>query len=158
MAIKDYDDPSMFTVGSDGGLSLIGQMGGIVDITYMFDNMLKNNGVLAQQMNPIEFYQAVKTGGIWDFKNKAGGLFWEGNKGNYQLQYNLDNWSFDDPGNYHFGYVSEKFGLNPVIAQMGAGAYQIYSGTSSKNYWKSYFDDPRDSKMIGRGYNAALQR
>ena len=57
----------------------------------------------------------------------------------------------DDPGNIHFGYVGSV--MFPLwILRVGAGAYQIYSGTSRWSYWISFFDDPRDSLMITWGH------
>ena len=162
MAIQDYDDPSMFMVGDGGGLSFLGEMGGNVNVTAMYDQMLLSNGALAEGMHPIDVYNAVKTGGMWDFKNISGHLFSSDNAGNYQLQYRFENWDFDDFGNHHFGYVTQKNGWNLVISQMGAGAVQFKRGLINGDYpvpwgfWKTYFDDPRDSKMIGRGHVDAM--
>jgi len=97
--------------------------------------MCKNEKI-AKKISPydiIDFINMVKTGGIWDYK---------------QLNPKL----YENFGNYHFGYVSAAFGFPQEFAKLGAGAYQIYSGTSRLNWYSSYFDDPRDQKWIDEGY------
>lgn len=93
-----------------------------------------------------KFYSCVKTGGIWDFKNKKE---WKLKKGDYYVFMNIKLRS-DDPGNIHFGYVGSVLFSMPTLCT-GAGIYQIYSGTSQWKYIKSYFDDPRDSLCIKLG-------
>lgn len=40
------------------------------------------------------------------------------------------------------------------VTKGGAGAYQLYSGTSKGMEWiSSYFDDPRDTAQIAAGYD-----
>lgn len=93
-----------------------------------------------------KFYDLVKTGGPWDLKNKKE---WKLNKGDYFIFNNL-KLRADDPGNIHFGYVGSVLFSKPTL-RMGAGMYQIYSGTSRWKYFMSYFDDPRDSAFIRYG-------
>jgi len=83
----------------------------------------------------IWFYNQVKTGGPWDFKNLPGN--------------NPADWV--DFGNYHFGIVGRAAGYTRTTLLAGAGAYQIKSGTSDWDYFDSYFDDPRDTRMIRLG-------
>ena len=86
----------------------------------------------AMNMSPSEFYNAVKSGGKWDFKKISR--------------------KYEDYGNYHFGWVAEAFGLPQTVALMGAGAYQIKSGTSKLEWYGTYFDDPNDQYWIKEGY------
>ena len=97
------------------------------------------------------FYTHSKTGGKWDLKNK-----WQLNK-NWLYVYNKDYYRYDDIGNIHFGYVGYLlFSLKEL--QLGAGLYQLKSGTSKIEYIFSYFDDPRDSDMIKKGFNIAKKK
>lgn len=85
----------------------------------------------SQSMTGREYYDAVKTGGEWDYK---------------QLDRKYENF-----GNFNFGATcGSQAGAN-LICSGGAGLYQIKSGTSDLSYWKSFFDDPRDQYWIGRG-------
>lgn len=94
------------------------------------------------------FYKKVKTKGDWDLKNnKSWGL-----KKGYRYKYNKKYFRHDDIGNIHFGFVGSVLFPTGVL-QAGAGAYQIYSGTSSYKFVFSYFDDPEDTKMIKYGSN-----
>lgn len=56
-------------------------------------------------------------------------------------------------GNYHFGIYVKAMGINDIVAQVGAGGYQVYSGTSKwdKEWAKSWFDDPKDNEAIRKG-------
>ncbi|MFP5221703.1 MAG: polymorphic toxin type 44 domain-containing protein [Acidobacteriota bacterium] len=112
--------------------------------------------------NPLEFYHLVKGKGDWDLKQQGS--------------------QYEPGGNFHFGVVSNAYGIPRRIAKMGAGAYQIYMDTSApewggpdKNWTGDYDpetmresepffqkykgvlfsphgDDPRDQEQIDKGY------
>ena len=86
----------------------------------------------SSKMSPGDFYNAVKTGGKWDYK--------------------VGHPEYENFGNYHFGYVAAAYGIPEGIAKLGAGLYQIKSGTSKLSFFDSYFDDPKDQKWIDQGY------
>jgi RHS repeat-associated protein len=88
--------------------------------------------IMGSQHAYYEFYYAVRTGGIWDYKK-------------YGKQY-------EDFGNYHFGIVGAAFGYSLYTLQSGAGYYQILSGTSSWDFMSSYWDDSEDSYWIRQGF------
>jgi len=97
------------------------------------------NAKIAQKLKIYQMYKFIKmvrTGGIWDYKRL--------------------NPKYQDFGNYNFGYVSAAYGLPLWFARFGAGVYQIYSGTSRLEFYKSFFDDPRDQYWILEGYNDYL--
>jgi RHS repeat-associated protein len=90
----------------------------------------------AQDMSPVEFYDAVKSGGKWDYKQQGS--------------------QYEDFGNYNFGMTGSAVGFSEGMLKRGAGAYQIYSGTSSPQWgwpWGSppYGDDPNDQRWIDEG-------
>ena len=95
----------------------------------------------------VYFVENVKTGGKWDLKNRAN---WNLRKGATYI-YNDIPLRWDEPGNISFGYIgSAIFGTD--VLQLGAGMYQIMSGTFYWGYVSSYGDDPLDSMCIQYGY------
>ena len=70
-------------------------------------------------MSAGEFYDAVKTGGEWDYKNSPA---LRAGAGAGRYSYDL----LQDFGNYHFGYVAHAFGLPLSTTLAGAGAYQVF--------------------------------
>ena len=97
-----------------------------------------------------KFVSKVKTGGDWDLKGKKK---WKPRTyGASNFKYDNYKFSAADVGNVHFGYVGAVI-FNRTTLCMGAGMYQIYSGTSDFKYISSYFDDPRDTECIKIGYN-----
>jgi len=147
------DDPSMYWQMDDGTLMYLGEMGGDVYVAPLFDNMLIEHGTAAMDMSKIQVYEMIKTGGEWDFKNNPSSIFHHKLSSKNTYHYNGQAYRYDDFGNYHFGYVVRKNGWPLGVSKLGAGVVQIKQGTSSWSYYGSYFDDPRDSKMIESGYN-----
>ena len=94
----------------------------------------------------IYFAKEVKGGGEWDLKTQWSILI--GQKTNvYKYKYKNKLLRADDPGNIHFGFVGSVL-FSQMALCIGAGAYQVKSFHSHWNYYKSYFDDPRDTEMI----------
>ena len=85
----------------------------------------------ARNMSAVDFYNAVKSGGKWDYKQ-------------YGSQY-------ENLGNYNYGLTGKACGFGDTTLKAGAGLYQIYSGTSSFNFYNSFFDDPVDQSWIREG-------
>ncbi|KPA19169.1 type IV secretion protein Rhs, partial [Candidatus Magnetomorum sp. HK-1] len=90
----------------------------------------------ARRMSYLDFYKAVKSYGKWDYKRS-------------RRQY-------ENFGNYHFGVAGRAAGFSENILKRGAGAYQIYSGTSRPRFgwpWGNppYGDDPVDQYWITEG-------
>jgi len=90
----------------------------------------------AMNMSRLEFARAVKTGGVWDYKQLGD--------------------EYQDFGNYNYGVVGRACGFSDDTLKKAAGAYQIKSGTSSPKWgwpWGAspYGDDPRDQKWINEG-------
>jgi uncharacterized protein RhaS with RHS repeats len=85
----------------------------------------------AKNMTAVDFYEAVRSGGKWDYK-----------------QYGS---KYENLGNYNFGLTGKSCGFRDITLKTGAGVYQIYSGTSHPNFYKSFFDDPVDQTWIREG-------
>ncbi len=92
------------------------------------------------------FYKFVKTNGPWDFKNQKE---WKLKSRDY-YKFLGKKVSVADLGNIHFGFVGSVIFKWRTLC-IGAGIYQIYSGTSSWKYWHTFFDDPRDTFCITLG-------
>lgn len=51
-------------------LVYIGELGGIIDASFVFDNLLSINMEFAETINNIfNFVHLIKPGGVWDYKN-----------------------------------------------------------------------------------------
>ena len=91
----------------------------------------------ARNMSPLEFERAVRTGGKWDYKRLGR--------------------QYEDFGNYNYGVTGRACGFSEGTLKRAAGAYQIYSGTSSPDFGTPfdvngpYGDDPTDQSYIGGG-------
>lgn len=97
---------------------------------------MEQNVKEAEKMSSIEFYNAVKSEGKWDYKTQGK--------------------QYEEFGNYNFGMAGRAAGYSENILKRGAGVYQIYSGTSSQQWgwpWGSapYGDDPMDQYWIDEG-------
>lgn len=69
-----------------------------------------------------------------------------------KYDYKKDNHpEYEDFGNYHYGLYTKALGLNASFTQAMAGFAQAFSQTSSWGFLRTWFDDPRDTKMIKRG-------
>jgi hypothetical protein len=103
---------------------------------------LKSTIEAAGKMNIVEFYQAVKSGGIFDFKHGRG------------------NSVYENFGNFNAGIAAKANSWIPTLKvfQAGAGAYQVKSGTHELGWWRTFFDDPKDSAWIERGWHATEVR
>jgi hypothetical protein len=73
---------------------------------------LEKNIALAEGMSFPEWYEAVKSGGDWDYKSKL-------------IAFGFDPKLLDDFGNYHFGVVAAAVGFNLEWSLYGAGVYQV---------------------------------
>lgn len=89
----------------------------------------------AKEMSLFDFYNAVRNGGKWDYKQQGRG--------------------FENFGNFNFG-ATGKVLLPGFILKRGAGWAQEKAGTSLDEwghfYWKKpYGDHPVDQKFIQQG-------
>lgn len=92
------------------------------------------------------FIKLVKTGGEWDLKKFLG------SSKTYRLLGHTRTGEYI--GNHHFGFMGRHLGYSLTALKIGAGIYQIVSGTSDWSYMSHYFDDPRDAAAIESGFYA----
>jgi hypothetical protein len=124
------------------------------DVTTKLNNLMEQNNEKYKDFSSLNnaattlatFVKLVQTGGDVDIKSKP---YWQANS---YYTYSGEMYRRDDMGNILFGYVGKVFNYSDGLLLFGAGAYQVYSGTSSLSYpISSYFDDPRDQAMISYG-------
>lgn len=127
----------------------------------------------ARSSGLIDFYNAVKTGGDWDYKS---------DEENFTRYYGNnpidlvegDAIARDHFGNIHFGFIGRAASFDRELLLMGAGGYQALSDSGLmeepsrlpqvwstienrgpeelfKEWSSSYFDDPRDQDAIRMG-------
>ena len=127
-----------------------------VDLTQKLNEFMEENAKNLKEFKEnnkaidtlLYFYENVTDGGALDIKLQDDWKFEEGRK----YFYNGKELRCDDPGNINFGYVGAVI-LPETVLCAGAGLHQI------KNYGFKYgniftfFDDPRDGKMIKYGYS-----
>jgi hypothetical protein len=132
-----------------------------IDMTQVMDKLpafippnvdILKNSTESRSMGPYQLLQHFKSGGVWDYK-----------KGGNQ---------YEDFGNFHFGFILSRLRFPADVAKMGAGLYQVYSGTSplrKDNNGKSreigwlepfedpnWGDDPKDQEQINNAYELDL--
>ena len=119
-----------------GGGSSSGPSGGIPVKPSEVD--LDANVNKAKDLSAIEFYNAVKNKGEWDYKQKGS--------------------EYQDFGNFNYGVTGKAAGIPDQVLLRGAGWAQEQAGTSQSNWghwWGSspYGDDPQDQAQIQAGIN-----
>lgn len=93
------------------------------------------------------FYDNVKDGGELDIKLTDEWKFEEG----VTYIYSGQELRYDDPGNINFGYVGHVL-FDRTVLCLGAGGNQIMKYGFKFGDVFSFFDDPRDNRMIKWGY------
>jgi len=91
------------------------------------------------------FGNMVRSNGRWDLKRRL----------DYRNSYHFaGKWRrHDDIGNLMYGFVGRAYGPSLTTLQGAGGIAQIIARTSKWSFWKTYFDDPRDSAAVREGYN-----
>ncbi len=95
--------------------------------------------------NPLGFIKKVG----YLYKNYASGK---------EQDYKRLNHNYERFGNFNFGASASALGISENLAKIGAGLYQIRSGTSKLDYIKSFGDDPKDQYDIDKGYKYHEQK
>lgn len=100
-------------------------------------------GFINGPMDAVWFYNMVRNGGPWDYKQKGR--------------------QYQDFGNFNFGAVGYAIGIPEDVLLRGAGWAQSRAGTTTSswgNWWGNspYGDDPMDQKAIQSGIDYAKIR
>ncbi len=130
--------------GGDG--NFIGELGGDIDVSTIYQNMLDKDGNQAKngldQSNPAQLSQwmdLVKKGGEWDLKNNKSTIFgvaWDFDKssGKDHTNFLFGDLSGNaaDFGNHHAGYTATMLGIPETMQFIGAG---VVEQLKQKNYY-----------------------
>ena len=160
-----YEDQSVH-LGYGG--PKIGELGGVIDISIPFQNLIDQNFDFAGAIvNPFTFKELVQAGGDWDLKNNPNYIYsWKA------APYTSQTFSFNgqimenqDVGNFHYGAVGQNlwFASRKTLLQQ-AGKAQIRDGTSRPEWQRNgsnyppYGDDPRDQGWIIQGFGNTYGR
>ena len=174
--ILNPDDPSVILVDKKGKWSKIGRLGGEIDITGIFDNLVATRYEEAKSLfNPLLFMKYVETGGAWDIKNNVDLIFGVANDNDTWYNYYGEIMRPDAPGNILYGVVGLAFGDNYPAVFFSEGLLQYAAGWAqlkdnhSKDEWikgpivtllgtklppfkKPFADDPIDQYYIRKGF------
>ena len=165
----------------NGISTLLGQIGGTINIDIIYRNLLEQNIALGTGMwSPWNFRDFVTSGGIWDYKiryNQAGrrNTIWGyvniGTQEKTNFSFQGQTMEAQDIGNHHFGVVGKACGLFPENTLLvEAGRAQMTDKTSKPEWQKynivhtpqgdvqgimlpPYGDDPRDQYWIQAGFD-----
>ena len=138
----------------------------ITDITERLEELMKKEATKARLL--LSFFQQPLNGELTSFKTTKM-FFWFKNNGKYDLKkwdefqehslyiYNGEILSRDALGNIFYGYLGSACGISYDYLHIGAGAQQVYDDLKrdgiKKEWYKTFFDDPRDYQRVQEGIN-----
>ncbi|WAC14694.1 DUF6443 domain-containing protein [Dyadobacter pollutisoli] len=168
---KDYDKKTNTSANGEK----LGELGSGINVDKIYSNILEENSSEAEGMGLVEYYNKVKNGAEWDYKNRANTIFGLVNRlgDNTKFVFEGNKMEAQDIGNHHYGVLGRAAGFNERLLLEQAGVAQIRGGTSMaewQNYkWITvpgsavsmpslvplppYGDDPRDQRFIKNGFN-----
>ena len=160
-------------------LCFIGNLGEVINVDEVFQNLINLNSFISAHIGPLLFYLLVKGHGPWDLKNNEKTIWGIAKRTNTKLLFHDTTMSAEDIGNMHYGIMAAAtLWCNLDMAQRMAGYAQRRAGTSN-DQWNTYEqssffnashttgafisstttrkppygDDPEDQKWIQQGYN-----
>jgi RHS repeat-associated protein len=121
-----------------------------LDLTKMeFENTMKTK--LWKHIpiwGQIQFYNAVRSGGDWDYKLAKKHPEWMPDDGKFSA-FGV-NMTDETLGNFNFGFTGASMGFNPSTLFAGGGWAAIQTQASWED-WQTYFDSSTDHKWVGLG-------
>ncbi len=184
MVHYDPNDKDLRAFMQDGdNLTLIGELGGDIDVNVILDNLLKDNADESYKQTPIGWFLNVKKDGVWDYKNNKSTIFgiaWSYDESQKKKDPNAKktnflykDFSYDgifnaaDVGNYNAGWTGTHTGVPMWLQKVGAGHVeqlkQDFNGTMwdpvqyIENCWldKYWGDRPADYYWNEKGMKDA---
>lgn len=132
--------------------------GNTPDQTWNFTKLLFRNLLQVQTWKYIpiwgqlQFYYAVKMGGMWDYKYVKGTInrhpLWMATDGKF-IAYGI-NMTDESLGNLNYGFTGAAMGFSPSVIYSGGG-YVAISSSSPWRDWVYYFDSEDDHFWIAVG-------
>lgn len=121
------------------------------DVTERLDNYMKSTVTDYAYMhdrywveNILDFIKLVDGGCKMDLKVQPE---WQ----NSAFIYDGEVVSQDAVGNINFGYFGSYCNFPQSVLMAGAGVVQVTDGTSRLEFWRTLFDDPRDTYRVFQG-------
>lgn len=106
----------------------------------------ENNHMIGAGLKSLPtFYELVKNQGRLDLKNR------DSFKTNSTYVFKGKLVDADYLGNFVYGNIGRSFGVEEVILFSGAGYAQRQAGTSCHEFFRTYYDDPKDQEAILEG-------
>lgn len=129
----------------------------VPDITSFLNATVQQNAKdssINKPLGALSFYNKVKTGGVWDFKNDPNSPYYSVNYSN-GFVFDGEKVTSDFPGNYNFGYTGNStWWGGQTFLLVGAGKAQVISNAksgSSQNWGTPFMDNPGDTEQIMEG-------
>ncbi len=125
------------------------------DLTEEYQALLDENLKIAQEwktvpgLGQIEFYNAVKDHGVWDYKRPANHPDWETYNGKF-IVYGVVM-DFEILGNVNFAFTGAALGFTPVTICTGGGFVDVKNTGGDWNDLPYYFDNEDDNAWITFG-------
>ena len=145
---KDPDGKAAYIWDNGAGMSGIDTSDKNTYYQFQDTAILQNNA--AEMRTPenygnySSFYNNVKNGAKWDYKNLNRAMYFFGDE-------LISSQSF---GNRNYGYAGTAAGFGKVTLKAAAGYAQVRAGTAEIKNVRTYFDDPKDTKNIQKGINS----
>ena len=97
----------------------------------------------------VNFYNAVKDYGVWDYKRADRRLDWPTYKGKFLVYGVVMDWEII--GNINFAFTGCAVGFTPVVIRTGGGLVNVKNTGGDWSDLPYYFDDEDDAQWIGFG-------
>ena len=144
---KQYGKDNLVFLQKGKKLIGIGEIGGKIDASKIFKNLLNKNISYAKGIvNPLTFKNLVKGHGDWDLKNNTKTIFGlahsldKGKETQTQFTFENKGYNAEELGNYHYGATGMAvWAFSSGFLLQQAGAAQMAAGTS-KPEWQVYGD------------------
>ncbi len=145
--VNDADDPSVFMVegvGDKETVTKLGEVGATIEVSKILTNLMTINAETAREKvdgNYWTFFNLVRTGAPWDYKNRDDTVFGFGfdseaeelTDTRFSFNLNFNGQSFNkndltaaDIGNFHAGFVGNQAGFSDIDLFIGAGMAESY--------------------------------
>ncbi len=97
----------------------------------------------------------MATNGDWDYKRQKNTIYGKAYLDYHNqtiFKFHNSDFTAEDLGNYHYGYVGRAAGFSLGLLQYCAGLNQRWDGTSKEIWKSSSYDKPNDQLMIRLGF------
>lgn len=125
------------------------------DNTELYQALLDENLEIAKSwkktpiQGQINFYNAVKDNGVWDYKRADKKLSWPTYRGKFLVYGVVMDWEII--GNINFAFTGCAVGFTPIVIKTGGGLVHVKNSGGDWSELPYYFDEEDDAEWIGFG-------